>query len=140
MRLRVVAAGPLLVLAACGSGVRVQATGDAPTTAGDVATVAAATTTTQNELSRFCTSAAAILNRQSFSSNGADVVADLHTIDIDELSEADRQSFLTAIDQIDAAIYSFNNVDSLEGWSTRPVADIATRLCGTDMQAYYVMP
>ena len=88
----------------------------------------------------FCDTAAATLNDDHFSSDGTGVVAELRTIDLTDIAESDRQRFLMAISEIEAAIAAFQSGTSHDGWTTRPVASIATNLCGREMHNYMVIP
>ena len=93
-----------------------------------------------SEAKGFCDTAAATLNDDHFSADGTGVVAELRTIDLTDIAEADRQRFLAAISETEAAIAAFRSGSSHDGWTTRSVASIATKLCGREMHNFMVMP
>lgn len=80
------------------------------------------------------------MNDVSFPSDGAGVVADLRSIDISGLMDSDRAVFASTLDEVESQITKFKAGQGLSGWSTQAAADIATRICGTDMTSFNVIP
>jgi hypothetical protein len=89
---------------------------------------------------RFCSDARQVMNDVSFPPDGAGVVADLRSIDVSGLVENDRAVFASALDEVESQITKFNAGQGLDGWSTQAAADIATRICGSDMTSFNVIP
>lgn len=89
---------------------------------------------------RFCSDARRVMNGASFPSDGAGVVADLRSIDMSGLTDSDRSLFASALDEVESQITKFNAGQGPDGWSTQAAAAIATRICGTDMTSFNVMP
>jgi len=91
----------------------------------------------------FCDSAANVLNynhfRDRYSSDGRLLVAALRTIDLTDLADTDRQVFTSAITEVEAAVAASGSGTSHDGWTTRPVAAIATRVCAREIPVIRVM-
>ena len=88
----------------------------------------------------FCAAADQLFNKGSFASDGGGVVESLRTLDVDELSNTDRESMVTAIEAVEANINAFQNGAAPDGWSTGPAATEAARICQRDMQRFFVTP
>ena len=88
----------------------------------------------------FCDSAEKVLNQGSFASDGSGVVEAFRALDVSGLPGSDQERISTAIDAVEANIASFNNRQAPDGWSTEPVAMVAARLCGADMNSFFAVP
>ena len=80
------------------------------------------------------------MNKGSFASDGGGVVAALRALDMNELVGPQQESISTAIDKGETNIISFQQGQAPDGWSTEPVATVASRICGADMQAFFAVP
>lgn len=50
------------------------------------------------------------------------------------------RSLIAALDIVEANIAAFNRGQAPDGWSTEPVATLATRICAADMTSFHVVP
>ena len=56
------------------------------------------------------------------------------------LSGSDGSAFAAALDVVESRITNFNDGQGPNGWSTQAAATIASRICGSDLASFYVMP
>jgi hypothetical protein len=89
---------------------------------------------------RFCSDARRVMNVSTFPSDGVGLVANLRSIDVSGLPERDRVEFAAALEVVGFQITKHNAGEGLDGWSTQSLADIATRICGTEMTSFNVIP
>ena len=72
--------------------------------------------------------------------DGGGVVDSLRRLDVSDLVGANQEEISAAIDKVEANIDSFNRDQAPDGWSTEPVATVAARLCGADMNSFFAVP
>ena len=94
----------------------------------------------QSSGDRFCNDARQVMNARDFPSDGAGVVDDLRSIDVSGLSGSDGSAFAAALDVVESQITKFNDGQGQNGWSTQAAATIASRICGSDLASFNVMP
>jgi hypothetical protein len=51
-----------------------------------------------------------------------------------------QEAVSTAIDMVEANIAALNRGQAPDGWSTEPVATVATRICGAQMTSFSAVP
>lgn len=90
--------------------------------------------------SAFCDSAEAVVSEGTFDSTGSGVVHAMRDLDTSGLSDADRDDLSDAIDVVEEQIAAFNDGRAPDGWSTEPVANVASRICDVEMTSFHVMP
>ncbi len=91
-------------------------------------------------ITAFCASADSVLNKGAFASDGGGVVDSLRRLDLRDLPGVDQEKVSTAVDIVEANIAAFDSGQAPDGWSTEPVAALATRICGADMTSFHVVP
>jgi hypothetical protein len=91
-------------------------------------------------IAAFCASADSVLNNGNFASDGGGVIESLRGMDVTDLTGVEQEKVSTAIEVVEANIAAFNSGDAPDGWSTEPVATLATRICGQDMTSFYAVP
>ena len=81
-----------------------------------------------------------MLNKGAFASDGGGVVDSMRKLDVDELLGPEQEAISTAIDRVEANIDSFQRGQAPDGWSTEPIATLASRICDVDMQTFFAVP
>jgi hypothetical protein len=88
----------------------------------------------------FCTEVVA-LSRTAVPSDGGFVVGFLRRLDLTGLAPTDRSKVSTAIAVVEKQIANFQTGgQNSDGWSTQPVTDLASRICGVEIRNFHVTP
>jgi hypothetical protein len=86
----------------------------------------------------FCHSATAVLNQNMSVGNyaGTRVLSQLQSIDTSDLPSAVKASFEDTVGSAEKML----RLNGPDGWTTKGVADAASRICGTAMTSWNVKP
>ena len=129
----------MIMVASCGSAPASSPSLLGPV--GDPGTMIETTTSFIDESARsFCGAADRLFNQSSFASDGGGVVTALRSLDLATLADADQKAMTGAIGVVEATIAEFQGGGAPDGWSTEPAAKEAARICGQEMQRFFVMP
>lgn len=89
--------------------------------------------------SGFCEDAEAAVE-QSYPSGGGDVSERLGAVVPDGLSVSNAAAWRAAVESVTDQLRAFRDGKSSEGWSTQPAATAASRVCGSEIASFNVMP
>lgn len=88
----------------------------------------------------FCSDARRALNDVRTPADGGEAVLSLRAAGTDELDERDAASWRVAVEGFANAVENYEQGGSFEGWSTYGVATVASRVCGSGFDSFYLMP
>jgi hypothetical protein len=92
-----------------------------------------------NSETGFCDSATAVLEAPH-PPDGGDLGARLEAVRLDGLSDSEAASWRAAVENVTRQVHLFNSSASSDGWSTSIAASAASRICGSQIDSFSVVP